>query len=352
MTQTTQKAFKTAVVILNWNGKSMLEQWLNLVVEHSQDGLSAVEVVVADNGSTDGSLEYVRSQFPQTVRCIDLGQNYGFAEGYNLALAQVDAEYVVVLNSDVEVTPGWLGLLTDYLDAHPDVAGCQPKILDMKCRGLFEHAGASGGYIDALGYPFCRGRVLELIEPDYGQYNSTVDVFWATGACLCIRLDAYREVGGFDARFFAHMEEIDLCWRLHHKGYRFVCIGASTVYHLGGGTLHKSNPHKTYLNFRNNLLMLYKNLPDERLWLVMAARFVMDYLSALIFLLTGKQADAEAVCRARREFWRMRTAMHVQRREIVGNSRTRFFPGLYDGSIVFSYHILGKTRFTDYFPLL
>lgn len=352
MTQTAQERCKTAVVILNWNGKSMLEQWLGLVVEHSLEANARVEIVMADNGSTDGSLEYVRSRFPQTVRCIDLEHNHGFAEGYNMALSQVDAEYVVLLNSDVEVTPGWLKTLTDYLDEHPDVAGCQPKVLDMKHRTRFEHAGAAGGFIDALGYPFCRGRVLELIEEDYGQHNATIDIFWATGACLCMRLDAYREAGGLDARFFAHMEEIDLCWRLHHKGYRFVCVATSQVYHLGGGTLNKSNPHKTYLNFRNNLLMLYKNLPDERLWLVMCIRFLMDYLSALIFLLSGKQADARAVCSARQAFWQMREAVHVQRREILGHSRTRIFPGVYDGSIVVGYHLLGKKRFTDYFPLL
>lgn len=352
MNQFAQKAFKTAVVILNWNGKSMLEQWLGLVVEHSLDASSTVEVVVADNGSTDGSLEYVRSHFPDTVRCIDLERNHGFAEGYNLALAQVDAQYVVLLNSDVEVTPGWLHAMTDYLDAHPEVAGCQPKIRDLNCRSRFEHAGAAGGYIDALGYPFCRGRVLETIEDDYGQYNSTVDVFWATGACLCLRLDVYREVGGLDARFFAHMEEIDLCWRLHHKGYRFVCVGSVEVYHLGGGTLNKSNPHKTYLNYRNNLLMLYKNLPDERLWWVMLLRVFMDYLSALIFLISGKQQDASAVCSARAAFWQMRAEVHVQRREILSTSRTRFFPGLYDGSMVLDYHLFNKKRFTDYFPLL
>lgn len=352
MTATAQRAYKTAVVILNWNGKPMLEQWLGLVVEHSLGDSSEVEVVVADNGSTDCSLEYVRTHFSETVRCIDLERNHGFAEGYNLALAQVDANYVVLLNSDVEVTPGWLSALTDYLDAHPDVVGCQPKIRDLKLRSRFEHAGAAGGYMDALGYPFCRGRVLDSIEEDYGQYNSTVDVFWATGACLCMRLDAYREVGGLDARFFAHMEEIDLCWRLHHKGYRFVCVGNVEVYHLGGGTLNKSNPHKTYLNFRNNLLMLYKNLPDDRLWWVMILRFFMDYLSALVFLISGRQQDASAVCAARSAFWEFRGALHVQRREIIGTSRARLLPGFYDGSIVLGYHIFGKKRFSDFFPLL
>lgn len=352
MNAAAQSAYKTAVVILNWNGKAFLEKWLGLAVEHSLEESSKVEVVVADNGSSDGSLDFVRTHFAQTVRCIDLERNHGFAEGYNLALAQVDAEYVVLLNSDVEVTPGWLRVLTDYLDAHPDVAGCQPKIRDLSFRSRFEHAGAAGGYIDALGYPFCRGRVLETIEEDHGQYDSTVEVFWATGACLCLRLAAYREVGGLDARFFAHMEEIDLCWRLHHKGYRFVCVGTVEVYHLGGGTLHKSNPHKTYLNYRNNLLMLYKNLPDDRLWWVMVARFFMDYLSALIFLVSGKQEDASAVCAARSAFWELRRGMQVERRGILYTSRARFLPGFYDGSMVLGYHLSGKKRFSDFFPFL
>lgn len=350
MTQRTH-AFKTSVVVLNWNGKAFLKKWLGGVVEHSLDGKD-VEVVVADNGSTDGTLDYVRTQFPDTVRCIDLQRNHGFAEGYNMAIAQVDAEYVVLLNSDVEVTPGWLRGMTDYLDAHPEVAGCQPKINDLNCRSRFEHAGAAGGFIDALGYPFCRGRILDTIEEDYGQYDSIVDVFWATGACLCLRTAVFREAGGLDARFFAHMEEIDLCWRLHHKGYRLVCVGNVSVYHLGGGTLNKSNPHKTFLNFRNNLLMLYKNLPDNKLWPVMVARFFFDWLSAIFFLLTGKSEDAKAICSARLAFWKMYHDFQVERLDILSSSRMRFMPGYYDGSIVIGYHLLGKKRFMEYFPFL
>ncbi len=349
MIEATPKTFKTSVVILNWNGKAMLEQWLGTVVEHTLVGKADVEVVVADNGSTDGSLEYVRGCYSQTVRCLDLGRNHGFAGGYNLALSQVRAEYVVLLNSDVEVTPGWLDTLTDFLDAHPGVAGCQPKILDVKRRDHFEHAGAAGGFIDSLGYPFCRGRVMETVEQDYGQYDTVIDVFWATGACLCVRLDAFNEVGGLDDRFFAHMEEIDLCWRLHHKGYRMVCLPGSTVYHLGGGTLNKSNPHKTFLNFRNNLLMLYKNLPDERLWYVMIMRCFLDYLSALNLWMSGKSADAMAVLGARRAFWRMRKLVQLQRREIAGAGRKSHLPGMYGGSIVWNYYLLGKKRYSDYF---
>lgn len=345
----TQKTVKTAVVILNWNGLSLLKQWLGKVVEHSLNGAGDIEVVLADNGSTDGSLAYVRERFPETVRCLDLEHNHGFAEGYNLALTQVDAEYVVLLNSDVEVTPGWLSTLTDYLDAHPNVVGCQPKIRALRQPATFEHAGAAGGYIDWLGYPFCRGRVLNEVEVDTGQYETVVDVFWATGACLCIRLDAFRDVGGLDARFFAHMEEIDLCWRLWQRGYQLVCVPQSTVFHLGGATLQKSNPRKTFLNFRNNLLMIYKNKPTATLWTVLLVRGLMDYLSAFVFLASGKTGDAMAVVRARLDFWRLRSQFKTQRLENLALAKRHDIPGVYHGSLVLGYYLLGKKRFTDYF---
>lgn len=347
----TPTPLKTAVVILNWNGLSLLKQWLGSVVDYSLNKEGSVEVVLADNGSTDGSLDYVRETYPTTVRCIDLQHNHGFAEGYNLALTQVDAEYVVLLNSDVEATPGWLDTLIDYLDCHPEVAGCQPKIRALKQPEMFEHAGAAGGYIDWLGYPFCRGRVMNEVEVDTGQYEAVVDVFWATGACLCIRLDTFREVGGLDARFFAHMEEIDLCWRLWLRGYRLVCVPQSTVFHLGGATLSKSNPRKTFLNFRNNLLMIYKNRSTASLWTVMLIRGVMDYLSALVFLLSGKTGDALAVVKARVAFWQLRGRFKTQRLENLRLAKRRNIPGVYKGSLVLGYYLRGKKRFTDFFPL-
>lgn len=346
-----KKPVKTAVVILNWNGLSLLKQWLGTVVAHSLNGATDVEVVLADNGSTDSSLEYVRTAFPDTVRCLDLKHNHGFAQGYNLALAEVNAEYVVLLNSDVEVTPGWLDPLIAYLDTHPEVAGCQPKIRSLRQRETFEHAGAAGGYIDWLGYPFCRGRIMNDVEVDTGQYETVEEVFWATGACLCIRLDAFREVGGLDARFFAHMEEIDLCWRLWQRGFHLVCVPQSTVYHLGGATLHKSNPRKTFLNFRNNLLMIYKNRSTDSLWAVLLIRGVMDYLSACVFLLTGKTGDALAVFKARWAFWRLRKQFKTQRQENLRLAKRRDIPGLYKGSLVLGYYVCGKRRFTDFFPV-
>lgn len=344
----TAPAYKVSVVILNWNGLPLLKEWLGTVVTCSLTETGKVEVVVADNGSTDGSLVYVQTTFQDTVRCLDLQYNHGFAEGYNLALAQVEAEYVVLLNSDVKVTPGWLEPLVDYLDTHPEVAGCQPKIRSLRQSERFEHAGAAGGFIDWLGYPFCRGRVMHEVETDDGQYDDVVEVFWATGACLCVRLNAFRAVGGLDARFFAHMEEIDLCWRLWKRGYKLVCVPQSTVYHLGGATLHKSNPRKTFLNFRNNLLMIYKNRHPASLWVVMIIRCLMDYLSAVVFLATGKPADALAVVKARVAFWQMRGRFRTQRLENLQAAIRHDIPGVYKGSLVLGYYLLGKKRFSDF----
>ena len=254
---------KLSIVILNWNGAEMLRKFLPSVITHSEG--EGIEVCVADNASTDNSLEVMRTEFPD-VRLILLDRNYGFAEGYNRALAEVDAEYSLLLNSDVEVAEGWLSPMLAYMDAHPEVAACQPKIRSWHRREEFEHAGACGGYMDKYGYPFCRGRMMDTVEVDAGQYDTVVPVFWATGAALLVRTADYREAGGLDARFFAHMEEIDLCWRLRSRGRGIVCIPQSVVFHVGGATLNKNNPRKTYLNFRNNLLMLYKNLPEEELY--------------------------------------------------------------------------------------
>ena len=246
--------------------------------------MEGVEICVADNGSTDESVSYLQVNFPN-VRLIVLDKNYGFADGYNKALQQVEAEYVVLLNSDVEVTKHWLEPLVEYMDTHPEVAACQPKICSERNKAFFEYAGAAGGYLDKYGYPFCRGRIFFFFLEDEGQYDTIQPIFWATGAALFIRLKDYREAGGLDGRFFAHMEEIDLCWRLRSRGRGVVCIPQSTVFHVGAATLKKENPRKTFLNFRNNLLMLYKNLPEEELHSVMCMRWCLDMLAALQFLL-------------------------------------------------------------------
>ncbi|MDD4921534.1 MAG: glycosyltransferase family 2 protein [Bacteroidales bacterium] len=342
---------KTSVVILNWNGKSLMEGLLPVVIENTLLGTSAeVELVVADNGSTDGSLAFLETRYPDLVKRIDLSHNHGFAEGYNQALSQLDSDYAVLLNSDVEVTPHWLPLLIDYMDAHPDVAACQPKIRSLRHREYFEHAGASGGFIDFLGYPFCRGRVLSLVEKDSGQYDAPVDLFWATGACLCVRMDDFRNAGGFDARFFAHMEEIDLCWRFRSRGRRIVCLPQSIVYHLGGATLNKENPRKTFLNYRNNLLMLYKNCHNGHFVKVFIIRLFLDYLSALVFLLSGKFGDAKAVLRARWSYWQMKPQFRTQRLENREQTKLSHIPEIYRGSMIFGYYFSGKRYFTDFFP--
>lgn len=290
---------KTAVIILNWNGAQMLRTYLPSVIAHTK----SAEIIVADNGSTDDSLEVLRKEFP-SVKTIVLNTNYGFAEGYNKAIEQVDSEYVVLLNSDVEVTEGWLIPLLDYLEAHPEVAAVQPKIRAWRERDRFEHAGAAGGYLSWLGYPYCRGRRFGRVEQDHGQYDTIAEIDWTTGACMCVRTSVYKECGGLDAAFFAHMEEIDLCWRMRNKGWKLACVPQSVVYHLGGGSLSYDNPRKTFLNFRNNLLMIYKNRRFP--WIVLTLRFFLDYAAAAMFLVTGKKGSAKAVLDARKEYKRMR----------------------------------------------
>ena len=294
---------KVAIVILNWNGRKMMEQYLTSVVEYS---CREADVIIADNASTDDSVVWLSEYYPH-LRVIQLDQNYGFAEGYNQALKQVDSEYYVLLNSDVEVTHHWLTPLIEEMDAHEDIAACQPKLLSMANRDAFEYAGASGGFIDRYGYPFCRGRIFDSIEDDNGQYDNAEEILWATGACMMIRAKDYWEAGGLDGRFFAHNEEIDLCWRLHRMGKHIYCFPESIVYHVGGGTLPKSNPRKTFLNFRNNLTMLWKNLPDNELHYVMRMRFFLDYLAAFqTLILNHNWGDFKAILSARRAFkkWR------------------------------------------------
>ena len=335
---------KIAVVILNWNGCEMLRSFLPSVVRFSEaDG---GVVYVADNGSTDASVEMLRREFP-SVHLIVLEKNNGFADGYNLALKQVNAEYVVLLNSDVEVTEHWLAPLVDFMDIHPEVAACQPKIRSWRQREQFEYAGAAGGFIDRYGYPFCRGRILGVVETDKGQYDKVIPIFWATGAALFIRLKDYWEAGGLDGRFFAHMEEIDLCWRLRSCGRQLVCVPQSEVFHVGGATLKKENPHKTFLNFRNNLVMLYKNLPQEDLLPVMRIRAVLDYIAMLSFVLKGQIPNALAVLRARRDYASLRPSFTASREENLKKTCLTVIPERTKSSILAQFYLHGKKFFSQ-----
>ena len=334
---------KVSVVILNWNGVGMLQKFLPKVVEYSVN--QGVEICVADNASTDESVSYLQTNFPN-VRLILLDKNYGFAEGYNRALQQVEAEYVVLLNSDVEVTPHWLEPLVEYMDAHPEVAACQPKIRSERNKGYFEYAGAAGGYLDKYGYPFCRGRIFDVVEKDEGQYDTVSSVFWATGAALFIRLKDYWEAGGLDGRFFAHMEEIDLCWRLRSRGRGIVCIPQSVVYHVGAATLKKENPRKTFLNFRNNLLMLYKNLPEKELKKVMFVRGLLDWVATFVFLLKGDGKNARAVWQARKEFKHICPDFASSRTENLAKATGQSIPEKVDYSILWKFHACGKKVFS------
>ena len=331
----------TAVVILNYNGEEMLRRFLPSVIEHSGDA----EIIVADNASTDNSVSVVKSEFPQ-IRLILLERNYGFADGYNKALEKVEAEYFVLLNSDVEVTPGWLAPLVEFMDSNPVAVACQPKLLDYKRKNHFEYAGASGGYIDRYGYPYCRGRIFDAVEADEGQYDDAVKVFWTTGAAMMVRSAAYRSAGGLDGNFFAHMEEIDLCWRLQARGGELYAVPESKVYHVGGATLNKSNPRKTFLNFRNNLLMLYKNLPEEELRPVMRVRRILDYIAALKFLATFHWGDFKAVISARREYARMRSAYGGVRRVNLEKTAGRVGERA-SFSILWQYYVKGGKKFSQ-----
>lgn len=335
---------KISVVILNWNGEAMLRQFLFSVVEYSE--AEGVEVCVADNASSDASCDVVRKEFP-SVRLIELEENYGFAEGYNRALQQVDAEYAVLLNSDVEVTPHWLEPLLHFMEAHPEVAACQPKLLSRRNKEFFEYAGAAGGYIDRYGYPFCRGRIFETVEKDDGQYDTVMPVFWVSGAAFFVRLKDYREAGGLDGSFFAHMEEIDLCWRLRSRGRGLVCIPQSVVYHVGAATLKKESPRKTYLNFRNNLLMLYKNLPEKELNHVLRVRSLLDRIAVVVFYLKKDKENAKAVLQARKDFESTRYGFASARVENMMKAADGPIPERVGYSILWKYHALGKKRFSQ-----
>lgn len=328
-----------AVVILNWNGKGFLERFLQRVIEHSPD---YAEVIVADNASTDDSISFIRDRFPD-VRLIENARNEGFAKGYNDALRQVDAEYYVLLNSDVEVTKNWLNPIIEMMDSDPTIAACQPKIRSYQEPEKFEYAGAAGGFIDAYGYPFCRGRLFDVLEKDYGQYDDACEVFWATGACMCVRAKIYHALGGLDEDFFAHMEEIDLCWRLKNAGYRIMYCPDSTVYHIGGGALPKASPRKTYLNFRNNLVLLVKNLPAKRIGWVMIVRCFLDLFASVAFFFKGRRDDAGAVWTAHAHFLRSLPGALKKRRAL----RQGDVGPMFRGSIVFEHFVRKVNAFSE-----
>lgn len=335
---------KFAIVILNWNGAEMLKKYLPSVLQYSKD--EAV-VYVADNASTDNSIALLKEEFPE-VKLILLEKNWGFAEGYNKALEQVEAEYYLLLNSDIEVTPGWLTPMLSFMDSHEEVAACQPKLLSIFQRDNFEYAGACGGYLDRYGYPFCRGRVFDVVEQDHGQYDEPAKVHWATGAALLVRARIYKEVGGLDARFFAHQEEIEMCWRMRIRGYQIYCLPQSKVYHVGGGTLPKSNPMKTYLNFRNNLTMLYKCLPEKDLKPVMRLRWFLDYLAAFQTLILKRNiGDFKAIFRARRDFKLWRKDFENDRQRIqesrVADDNKEYAPFL----LLWKYYVKGCKKFSQ-----
>jgi GT2 family glycosyltransferase len=333
-----------AVVILNWNGKKFLEKFLPIL--HAYTPQNQAMIYVADNASSDGSVEFLNKNFPD-VKLLIFGENYGFAGGYNKALEQISSDYYLLLNSDVEVTENWLTPLIEYLENHTDTAALQPKIISFSNRKSFEYAGAAGGFIDKYGYPFCRGRIFGTIEDDDAQYDSTIDIFWATGACLFIRSKDFHETGGFDENFFAHQEEIDLCWRLRSRGRKIACVAQSVVYHVGGGTLNVESPFKTYLNFRNNLLMLYKNLPEKKLQKTMLLRWFFDYLAAFQMFISGKKENAKMVFKARKEFKQIKKNFLPARLHNQSLSQNKKIAEIFDKSIVLQYYLHKKHFFSQ-----
>lgn len=325
---------KIAVVVLNWNGVKLLEQFLPSVFSFSNEAT----IYVADNASSDNSIQFIKDNFP-TIKIIQNDGNYGFANGYNIALQQVEEEYYCLLNSDVEVTENWLTPILSIFESESDVAIIQPKILDFKNKDYFEYAGAAGGFIDKYGYPFCRGRIFETIEKDYHQYDDEKDIFWASGACFFIRKDIYRKLNGFDGDFFAHQEEIDLCWRAFNLGFKAKYTSKSVVYHVGGATLNEGNPKKTFLNFRNSLLMLLKNLPKNKLFSIIFLRLVLDGIAGIKFIFQGKFKHCFAIIKAHFHFYHL-ISKNLKKRNSI--QKENYF---HAKSIVYSYFVKGGKVF-------
>ncbi len=332
---------KTAVVILNYNGKVFLQKFLPNVLRNSPDA----QVIVADNGSTDDSVSLMKTEFPEVI-LLQQKKNLGFAGGYNWALEQIDAEYYLLLNSDVEVSKNWLNPLVKLMDSDKNIAACQPKILSYDEKSRFEYAGASGGFIDKFGYPFCRGRVFESLEQDQKQYNDTREIVWATGACMMVRASVFHKLGGLDTDFFAHMEEIDFCWRAKNANFKIMVEPTSSVFHVGGGTLPKSSPQKTYLNFRNNFMLLYKNLPSNRLSKVLFTRLILDGLAGVKFLLQGNFRDVTAIINAHFYFYSHLTVLK-EKRALLKQQNVSY---IYQKSLVSEYYLKGRKHFSDLEP--
>lgn len=332
-----------SIVILNWNGKQFLEQFLTSVVQHSS--FEWANIIVADNASTDDSVAYLKKHFPQ-VKQILLSTNTGYAGGYQAALKQIETDYYVLLNSDIEVSPGWLEPIVSMMEQHKNIAAVQPKILDYKNKTKFEYAGAAGGYIDFLGYPFCRGRIFDAVENDNHQYNDNQKIFWASGACLFVRADAFWEVGGLDADFFAHQEEIDLCWRLQRNGYEVWYCGNSIVYHVGGGSLAYANPRKAFLNFRNNLMMLAKNLSFSQLVWIIPIRLILDGLAALQSVLKHKNfKELFAILKAHFAFYASINA--IAKKRVTLKIPYRIPATIYPKSILIQYFIRKVNKYSE-----
>ena len=332
----------TAVVILNWNGRKYLEQFLPSLIQYSKGN---AEIIVADNASSDDSISFLTTNFP-LVRIIRNAANEGFARGYNLALKQVEADYYILLNSDIEVTPDWIQPVIAMMEQDPSIAACQPKIRSYYDRSKFEYAGAAGGFIDKYGYPFCRGRLFQSLEEDFGQYDDAIEIFWATGACMFVRADLFHRIGGLDEDFFAHMEEIDLCWRLKNIGYKIMYCPQSVVYHIGGGTLPKISWRKTYYNFRNNFYLLYKNLPDNLVREVFFKRLILDAIAALKFLFTAGFKDFWAIYKAHQSFYSTLSKTKAKRNLLKHMPLHK----VYGKNIVFEYYLRKKRKFTDLDP--
>lgn len=333
----------TAIVILNWNGKKYLEQFLPALTKYSNN--RDTEIIIADNYSTDDSIKFLNENYSE-LKILQLDKNYGFTGGYNRVLQQIKAKYYVLVNSDVEVTENWLAPLIELMDSDDKIAACQPKIKAYHQKSFFEYAGASGGFIDQFGYPFCRGRILDTLEKDTGQYNDLREVFWATGACIVVRADLFHQLGGFDDDFFAHMEEIDLCWRFKNSGYKIFVQPKSEVYHVGGGTLPVS-PFKLYLNYRNNLFLLYKNLPKSRVISTIFVRMILDVLSAFIFLVKLSFRNFNAVLKAHVHFYQSLKKIRSKRKMLLLNKTVKKHPEMFQGSIVFNYFFRKKRFFTQ-----
>ncbi len=328
---------KIAVVILNWNGKQLLEQFLPSVIKYSPEA----EIYVADNASTDDSVVFVKDHFSQ-VKIIQNKINGGFAKGYNDALKYVEEDIFILLNSDVEVTPNWLPPLIAEFEKDPEVAALQPKILDYRKREYFEYAGAAGGFVDQFGYPYCRGRIFETLEKDEGQFDDIVNIFWASGACMAIKKEAFYHAGQFDKDFFAHQEEIDLCWRLHNLDFKVKAVGASVVYHLGGATLNAMHPQKTFYNFRNSLYALLKNVPGDKIFQIIFIRLVLDAFAGVKFLTELKASHTAAILRAHFSFYSTFGRMWKKRKNLP--KKKKYF-GI--RSVVLAYYLIGNRRFGD-----